>query len=64
MVLLTPHVIRNQEEARKVTSGYIDRLENVDKKDIDLKREQMKIDNVEKKQEADIKGTDTQKDIP
>ena len=33
-------------------------------KDIDLKKEQMKIDNVGEEKDAEVKGTDMQKDVP
>jgi len=45
IILLTPHVIRNQAEAKDVTSGYINRLKGVDeaiKKEGLIKGEQQK----------------------
>lgn len=62
IVLLTPRVIRSQTDAGDVTSGYIRRLEDRNK-DLDLKKEQFKID---KSQNAPAmpEGTDSQKVTP
>ncbi len=39
IILLTPHVIRHEVDARDVTSGYIKRLQGI--KDIDIKRNEV-----------------------
>ncbi|MGC2062384.1 MAG: secretin N-terminal domain-containing protein, partial [Thermodesulfovibrionales bacterium] len=39
IILLTPHVVRNEADARDVTSGYIKRLQGI--KDIDIKRNEV-----------------------
>jgi len=61
IILLTPHVIRNQGEADNVTSGYMQRLKGVSK-DIDLKKEKVIIDKGQKSKANE--GGKEKKDTP
>lgn len=63
IVLLTPHVIRNQVEADSVTSGYVQRLKGVSK-DIDIKKEQVILDRGQTGHGKETDGKDSLRESP